>query len=113
MIKLALLDRAGADPQPLLLAQQMQLAPIAAALEDRVRATAGFEHTLAVWRHEATGATMRFLTAMTPWTNGPLSNVSQDVQSRQMLEQTPAPSCLANPDIRVIIRMLGGVDVAA
>ncbi len=66
MIKLALLDRAGADPQPLLLAQRMQLAPIAAALSDRVRDTAGFEHTLAVWRHQAMDATMRFLTAMTP-----------------------------------------------
>ena len=66
MIKLALLDRAGADPQPLLLAQRMQFAPIAAALSDRVRDTAGFEHTLAVWRHQAMDATMRFLTAMTP-----------------------------------------------
>jgi hypothetical protein len=66
LIKLALLDRAGTDPQPLLLAQQMQLAPIATALSDRVRDAAGFERTLAVWRHQAIDATMRFLTAMTP-----------------------------------------------
>jgi hypothetical protein len=39
--------------------------PIAAALGDRVRDTAGFDHTLAVWRHQAMDATMRFLTTMT------------------------------------------------
>jgi PadR family transcriptional regulator AphA len=66
MIKLALLDRAEADPHPLLLAQQMRLAPIAAALDKRVRDTSGFDHTLAVWRHEAMSATMRFLNQMTP-----------------------------------------------
>ena len=66
MVKLALLDRAGADPQPLLLAQQMQLAPIAAALGERVRDTSGFDRTLALWRHEAMSATMRFLAELTP-----------------------------------------------
>ena len=66
MVKLALLDRAGADPQHLLLAQQMRLAPIAAALGERVQATSGFDHTLALWRHEAITATLRFLAELTP-----------------------------------------------
>lgn len=65
MVKLALLDRAGSDPQPLLLAQQMQLGPIAAALDSRVRSTTGPDHIAALWRHEAMDATMRFLAAMT------------------------------------------------
>jgi hypothetical protein len=29
-----------------------------------LRATAGFEHTLVLWRHEAMTATMRFLQAL-------------------------------------------------
>jgi PadR family transcriptional regulator AphA len=66
MIKLALLDRAGADTQTLLLAQQMRLAPIAAALASWVRESTGFDHTLALWRHESMTATMDFLTAITP-----------------------------------------------
>lgn len=64
MVKLALLDRAGYDPQPLLLAQQMQLAPIAAALGERAKATSGLEHAVALWRHEAMSATMRFLAGL-------------------------------------------------
>ena len=35
-----------------------------AALEDRLRATSGFEHTLVLWRHEAMAATLRFLEAL-------------------------------------------------
>jgi hypothetical protein len=34
---------------------------VAAALDDRLRATTGFEHTLVLWRHEAMTATLRFL----------------------------------------------------
>ena len=66
LVKLALLDRAGADTKALLVAQQTQLAPIAAALASRVRETTGFDHTLALWRHETMTATMGFLTAITP-----------------------------------------------
>src|ERR1700749_3830954 len=46
MVSLALLDRAGTDSRELLQAQLDQLLPVAAALEDRLRATTGFEHTL-------------------------------------------------------------------
>ena len=61
MVKLALLDRSGTDSRDLLQAQLAQLLPVAAALDDRLRATTGFEHTLVLWRHEAMAATLRFL----------------------------------------------------
>jgi len=64
MVKLALLDRIGGDSRDLLRAQQARLLPVAAALDDRLRATTGFEHTLVLWRHEAMTATMRFLAAL-------------------------------------------------
>ena len=49
------------DSRDLLRAQLAGLLPVAAALEDRLRATTGFEHTLVLWRHEAMTATLRFL----------------------------------------------------
>ena|SRR5438132_10260998 len=64
MVKLALLDRSGDDSRDLLRAQFARLLPVAAALDDRLRATTGFEHTLVLWRHEAMTATMRFLEAL-------------------------------------------------
>lgn len=64
LIKLALIDRAGADPAPLLAAQRSQLAPVAAALDARAESARGFDHTLALWRHETVTATMRFLDAV-------------------------------------------------
>ena len=65
MIKLALLDRSGIDSRDLLQAQLDRLLPVAAALDDRLRATTGFEYTLVLWRHEAMTATMRFLETLT------------------------------------------------
>jgi PadR family transcriptional regulator AphA len=65
MVKLALHNRTGADSLPLVRAQLTRLLPVAAALEDRLRATTGFEHTLVLWRHGAMTATMRFLMALT------------------------------------------------
>jgi hypothetical protein len=61
MVKLALLDRAGADPRPLLAAQRDLLTPIAAALGDRLAASAGFDRTLVLWRYETVSAALRFL----------------------------------------------------
>lgn len=58
MMKLALLDRAGGGPRDLLRKQRAQFGPLAAALADRVQATTGIEHELALWRHRATSATM-------------------------------------------------------
>jgi PadR family transcriptional regulator AphA len=65
MVKLALLDRAGSDSRALVRVQLARLLPIAVALDDRLRATTGFEHTLVLWRYEAMTATIRFLEAMT------------------------------------------------
>ncbi len=64
LVKLALLDRAGTDPQPLLEAQREQLVPVADALYDRLAVASGFDRTLALWRHETASATVRFLDAL-------------------------------------------------
>jgi DNA-binding PadR family transcriptional regulator len=63
MVKLALLDRSGADAQPLLTAQREQLAPIAGALTERLTSATGFDRTLALWRYETVSAALRFLDA--------------------------------------------------
>src|SRR5215471_9999209 len=64
LVKLALLDRAGTDPQPLLEAQREQLVPVADALHDRLAMASGFDRTLALWRYETISATVRLLDAM-------------------------------------------------
>lgn len=71
MVKLALLDRAGADSQALVRAQYDQLLPLAAALDDRLSVTTGFEHTLVLWRREAMTATMQFLEEALNESQGP------------------------------------------
>ncbi len=64
LVKLALLDRAGADTQPLLAAQREHLAPVADALRARLDDAAGFDRTLLLWRYETVSATVRFLDAL-------------------------------------------------
>jgi DNA-binding PadR family transcriptional regulator len=64
LVKLALLDRTGTDPQPLLEAQREQLIPVADALHQRLAAASGFDRTLALWRYETVSATVRFLDAL-------------------------------------------------
>src|SRR2546430_12961419 len=61
MVKLALLDRSRTDSRDLLRALLARLLPVAAALEDRLRATTGFEDNLVLLRHEALTASLRFL----------------------------------------------------
>lgn len=63
LMKIALLDRACADPRDLLRAQRSQLAPIADALVGQIPATTGFDQVLIQWRHESVSATLRFLDA--------------------------------------------------
>jgi DNA-binding PadR family transcriptional regulator len=63
LIKLALLDRIGADTSQLLSRQHAVLAPVAAVLGHRLEGTAGFQRTLALWRSESISATLRFLQA--------------------------------------------------
>jgi DNA-binding PadR family transcriptional regulator len=65
LVKLALLDRAGSDSRALVQAQLTRLLPAAAALDDQLSATTGFEHTLVLWRHGALTATVRFLQDLT------------------------------------------------
>jgi DNA-binding PadR family transcriptional regulator len=65
LVKLALLDRAGSDSRALVQAQLTRLLPVAAALDDQLSATTGFEHTLVLWRRGAMTATMRFLQDLT------------------------------------------------
>jgi DNA-binding PadR family transcriptional regulator len=64
LVKLALLDRSGRDPRPLLDAQRQQLIPVARALAGRLTTASGFERTLILWRSETVTATLRFLDAM-------------------------------------------------
>jgi PadR family transcriptional regulator AphA len=64
LVKLALLDRAGADASDLVRAQRDQLAPIAGGLEERLRSAEGPERTVMLWRRELISATLRFLDAL-------------------------------------------------
>ena len=64
LVKLALLDRSGGNPRPLLDAQREQLVPVAKALAGRLATASGFDRTLILWRSETVTATLRFLDAM-------------------------------------------------
>ncbi len=61
LLKLALLDRAGADPRELLSAQLAEFHPIAAALEEQAWSASGFERVLIMWRRNQIEAITRFL----------------------------------------------------
>ena len=64
LIKLALLERSGADTRELVVAQRAMLVPIMDALEGRISIASGFDRTLLLWRYETASATIRFLDAM-------------------------------------------------
>jgi DNA-binding PadR family transcriptional regulator len=64
MVKLALLDRVGADASDLVRAQRDQLAVIAGALDKRLGAAEGMERILITWRREQMSASLRFLDAL-------------------------------------------------
>jgi hypothetical protein len=61
LVKLALADRAGISTGQLVLAQQAELAPIAAALGEHLGSARGFDRVLALWRYETMSASLRFL----------------------------------------------------
>jgi PadR family transcriptional regulator AphA len=65
LLKLALLDRRGLDPQPLLLRQRDVLEPIVAAVAADRERHEGFDAVLAAWRHTNATAALRFLTDLT------------------------------------------------
>jgi DNA-binding PadR family transcriptional regulator len=64
LVKLALLERAGADRAPLLAAQRGQLQPVAVGLQQQLEAADGFDRTVILWRYETVTATLRFLDAL-------------------------------------------------
>jgi DNA-binding PadR family transcriptional regulator len=64
LVKLALLDRAGRDPAPLLEAQSTLLEPVAHALRAKLDGASGVERAITLWRCETVEATLRFLTEL-------------------------------------------------
>jgi PadR family transcriptional regulator AphA len=65
LLKLALLDRAGADPADLLRRQREILEPIAQAIETGQPARGGFDATLVAWRRGTAAAALEFLDTIT------------------------------------------------
>jgi len=63
LLKLALLDRADADPLPLLHAERRTLLPRIAALRQLRDESVGFERILADWRLASTEAALTFVDA--------------------------------------------------
>ena len=61
LLKLALLDRTGADPGDLLRRQRAVLEPIARAIESGQPAGDGFDATLLAWRRATAAAALEFL----------------------------------------------------
>lgn len=66
LLKLALIDRAGEDPAPLLRAQRTTLEPVVAALAAQRARSAGFDATLLAWRQANAAAALDFLNTITP-----------------------------------------------
>lgn len=62
LMKLALLDRRGLDPDALLRRQYAVLEPIVAALEAERGRREGFDSVLVAWRHVSAGAALQFVT---------------------------------------------------
>jgi DNA-binding PadR family transcriptional regulator len=65
MLKLALLDRAGADPTALLRRQRAILEPIARAIQAGRPQDEGFDATLLAWRQATASAALDFLDTIT------------------------------------------------
>jgi len=64
LLKLALIDRAGADPAGLIRQQRAVLEPIARAIEAGLPAHDGFDATLLAWRKVTAAAALTFLDAI-------------------------------------------------
>ena len=71
LLKLALLDRVGADPADLLRRQRAVLEPIAEAIETGPPAGGGFDATLLAWRRATAAAALEFLDTITQHQSGP------------------------------------------
>jgi PadR family transcriptional regulator AphA len=70
LLKLAMLDRTGEDPAPLLHAQREVLVPLVAAIEARRAHSEGFEATILAWRRATAVAALDFLDAIAPANSG-------------------------------------------
>jgi DNA-binding PadR family transcriptional regulator len=66
LLKLALLDRAGENPTPLLEAQRTVFEPLVTAIGDRRALSSGFDATLLAWRRANAVAALDFLDTITP-----------------------------------------------
>jgi len=66
LLKLALLDRAGENPTPLLQAQRAMLEPLVEAIESRRARSDGFDATLLAWRRATAVAALDFLDTIAP-----------------------------------------------
>ena len=66
LLKLALLDRAGENPTPLLQAQRAVLEPLVEAIESRRARSDGFDATLLAWRRATAVAALDFLDTIAP-----------------------------------------------
>ncbi len=66
LLKLALLDRAGESPSPLLRAQRTVLEPLVEAIESRRARSDGFDATLLAWRRATAVAALDFLDTIAP-----------------------------------------------
>jgi PadR family transcriptional regulator AphA len=66
LLKLALLDRAGENPMPLLRAQRAVLEPLVEAIESRRAHSGGFDTTLLAWRRATAVAALDFLDTIAP-----------------------------------------------
>jgi DNA-binding PadR family transcriptional regulator len=66
LLKLALLDRSGADSSTLVGAQLDQLEKLEETLVDQLAETDGFDRVLVTWRLESTRGATRFLRALAP-----------------------------------------------
>lgn len=61
LLKVVLIDRAGGDPAPLILAQKEVLAPVVEAIAEHHRGTRGSERTVSLWRMRSARAALQFL----------------------------------------------------
>ncbi|MFI7129384.1 PadR family transcriptional regulator [Nonomuraea sp. NPDC050153] len=61
LTKFALLQRAGADPRPLLDAQAERIEPIIDRLRAQRDQAHGFDHVVAAWRYETAEAALRLM----------------------------------------------------
>jgi PadR family transcriptional regulator AphA len=71
LLKLLLLDRAGIDAKPLLVAQAAVVEPMLASLRAQLERNDGFESTIVRWRIYSTEALARFLDDLLSATSSP------------------------------------------